>query len=137
MENEFICLASVICSNVNDLSYTPSIKHIINKQEDKITVEDYHLFIKNYNENLKIHTNIYVVSIYGILFYKTLRKISKGEEFSKVYSIQYWLQELLFQNMKKNPLILFYRDHPLIKAIEALQDDYSKKYFSPLLIKYI
>jgi hypothetical protein len=121
---------------INDLNYTHCRRNIgLDKEAADYTYEDYQTMIDEYC-NLKAvpqYTNVVVSSFNKKFFVEAHRDIQAGEELSRLYTVQFWLNYHLTKLMAAEDKSIYDRKHPLIKSMMELTDPYSLRCFAAVL----
>ena len=127
---------------INDLNYTNS--RSLGKYTDaptiaEMTYDDYQEMIGAYCnvEEVEKNTNIVMTILKNgsgpkKLHMEARRDIAKGEELSRLYTIQYWLDHHLAHMIQLNDESIYQEDHPLTQTLLELTDTYSQQLFATI-----
>lgn len=121
---------------INDLHYTYARRNIgLNKAVADYTYEDYQMLIEEYCniETVPQYSNVVVTAFNQKYFVEAHRDIQEGEELSRLYTVQFWLNHHLTELMAANDKSIYSADHPLIKTMLELSDPYSLRCFAAVL----
>ena len=118
---------------INDLNYTHCRKAIgLEKLPAEYTYEDYQMMIDEYcnMEAIPKYTNVVVTTFEKKFYVEAHRDIEEGEELSRLYTVQFWMNHHLTDLMAADDKSIYSREHPLVRSMLELTDPYSLRCFA-------